>query len=355
MGHFVPFVLPEGDAVSFPFPCERADRRGDGVGPRGLRPPLPRGELRSAPARRLPRPPRTVTRPAVAAPSPSRARAYYELTKPGIAVFVMLTAGVAYYVGTGGRPSFAPLFHTLFGTVVATAGALALNQYIEREVDARMRRTAKRPLPSGRLRPAEALVFGLLLVVGGVIHLGLTVGALPALLTLASALAYNFVYTPLKPRSYSATFAGAFPGAMPALIGWTAATGAVSLGGLVLFAVAFLWQLPHVLALAWLLREDYQRAGFLLTPPSDTDGRVIGNQLILYSAALIPVSLAPTLVGLTGPVYFAGALVLGSVVLWWSWRARTAMSNASVRRVFFGSLAYQPLLLGLMLLDTVRV
>jgi heme o synthase len=296
--------------------------------------------------------PRTVTD---APPRASRMRAYYELTKPGIAGFVMMTAGVAFFVGAGGRAAFVPLLHTLIGTLVATAGALALNQYLEREVDARMKRTRTRPLPSGRLRPAEALVFGTLLVAGGVVHLGLTVGVLPAALTLASALAYNFVYTPLKPRSYAATFAGAFPGAMPALIGWSAATGTITLGGFALFAVAFLWQLPHVLALAWLLREDYLRAGFLLTPPADADGRIIGDQMILYSTALIPVSLVPTLLGITGGIYFFGALVLGGVVLWWSIRARMAMSNATVRRVFLGSLAYQPLLLGLMLIDTVRV
>jgi heme o synthase len=294
------------------------------------------------------------TTESVAPPTPSRIRAYYELTKPGIAAFVMITAGVAYYVGAAGDAAFVPVFHTLFGTVVATAGALALNQFLERKVDATMRRTARRPLPSGRLRPVEALVFGVILVVGGVLHLGLTVGWLPALLTLASAIGYNFVYTPLKPRSYAATFAGAFPGAMPALIGWSAATGSVSLGGLVLFGVAFLWQLPHVLALAWLLRADYLRAGFLLTPPVDDGGRTIGNQMVLYSAILVPASLAPTLIGLTGWVYFGGALLLGGIVLWWSVQARIAMSNATVRRVFLGSLAYQPLLLGLMLLDTVR-
>ncbi len=293
--------------------------------------------------------------PRASSPARARARAYYELTKPGIAGFVMITAGVAYWVGAGGRAAFLPVFHTLFGTVVATAGALALNQYLERKVDARMRRTASRPLPSGRLLPAEALGFGSLLVVGGVLHLWFTVGALPALLTLASAVAYNFIYTPLKPRSYAATFAGAFPGAFPALIGWSAATGGVELGGIILFGIAFLWQLPHVLALAWLLREDYQRAGFLLTPPADAEGRVIGNQMTLYSAVLIPASLAPTLVGLTGWIYFSGALLLGGIVLWWTLQARAAMSNASVRKVFLGSLAYQPLLLGLMLVDTVRI
>lgn len=288
------------------------------------------------------------------APRAPRLRAYYELTKPGIAGFVMLTAGVAFYVGAGGRAELLPLVHTLVGTVVATAGALALNQFIERQVDARMHRTRTRPLPSGRLKPVEALVFGLLLIAGGVTHLWVTVGWLPAALTLASALGYNFIYTPLKPRSYAATFAGAFPGAMPALIGWTAATGQITIGAMVLFAIAFLWQLPHVLALAWLLREDYRRAGFLLTPP-DPDGRIIGRQMVLYSVILVPFSLVPTFLDLTGFIYLGGAVVLGSVVTWWSIQAMRGMSNDRVRRVFLGSLAYQPLLLGLMLLDTVRV
>lgn len=288
------------------------------------------------------------------APRAPRLRAYWELTKPGIAGFVMLTAGVSFYVASGGRAELLPVLHTLVGVVVATSGALALNQYIERKVDARMHRTRTRPLPSGRLRPVEALAFGVLLVAAGVIHLGVTVGWLAAGLTLASAVGYNFIYTPLKPRSYAATFAGAFPGAMPALIGWAAATGTISLGGMVLFAIAFLWQLPHVLALAWLLREDYQRAGFLLTPP-DPDGGVIGRQMVLYSAVLVPFSLVPTPLGLTGNIYLVGALVLGGIVTWWSVQAMQEMSGARVRKVFLGSLAYQPLLLGLMLLDTVRV
>lgn len=292
--------------------------------------------------------------PPPARETPSRIRAYYELTKPGIAFFVMLTAGVSYWVGARGAIAAIPLIHTLLGTVVATAGALALNQYIEREVDSRMKRTRNRPLPSKRLRPAEGLIFGLLLVAGGCAHLWATVGLLPAALTLASAGAYNLVYTPLKSRSYVATFAGAFPGAMPALIGWSAATGQVTLGAFVLFAIAFLWQLPHVLALSWLLREDYARAGFLLAPP-DPEGRLIGRQMVLNSAVLIPVSLAPTLLGLTGSIYLAGALGLGIVALVWSIQAMRDMSNEKVRRVFLGSLAYQPLLLALMVLDTTGV
>ncbi len=284
----------------------------------------------------------------------SRARAFYELTKPGIALFAMMTAGVAYYVSERGSAELVPVFHTLLGTVLATAGALALNQYLERDLDALMQRTRRRPIPSGRLRPRDALLFGLLLVVGGAAHLWATVGVLPALLTLGSAAAYNLVYTPLKPRSHTATFAGAVPGAMPALIGWSAASGSIAPGAVALFGIAFVWQIPHVLALAWLLREDYARAGFLLSPPADADGKMIGRLMIVYSAALIAVSVVPTALGLTGIIYLVGAFLLGVGFLWRTIRASREMSRPAVRAVFLGSLAYQPLLLGLMLADTVR-
>jgi protoheme IX farnesyltransferase len=285
----------------------------------------------------------------------SRARAYYELTKPGIAVFAMMTAGVAFYVSSGGSADPVDVFHTLLGTVLATAGALALNQYLERDLDALMHRTRARPLPSGRLRPREALVFGLLLVTGGVAHLWATVGPLPAMLTLGSAAAYNLVYTPLKSRSHTSTFAGAVPGAMPALIGWSASSGSIDPGALALFGIAFIWQIPHVLALAWLLREDYARAGFLLSPPAGEDGKMIGRLMIVYSAALIAVSMVPTALGLTGTIYLIGAFLVGLAFLWRCVSAWREMTRAAVRGVFLGSLAYQPLLLGLMLLDTVRV
>jgi protoheme IX farnesyltransferase len=282
----------------------------------------------------------------------ARVRAFYELTKPGIAFFVMMTAGVCYAVASDDGVAVVALLHTLIGVAVATGGALALNQYLERDVDRKMRRTAGRPIPSGRLGAGEALGFGLALVVLGVGHLALTVGALPALLTLSSAALYTLVYTPLKPRSYLATFAGAFPGAMPALIGWSAATGSVSFGALVLFTMAFLWQLPHVLALAWVLREDYERAGFLLAP-IDPDGRKLGMQLVVWTAVLLVVSLIPTAIGLAGFLYLGGAVVLGGVLLSWSVAARMDMTRDRVRKVFLGSLGYQPLLLGILLLDTV--
>src|SRR5262245_56107074 len=244
-----------------------------------------------------------------------RLTAYYELTKPGITAFVVITAGVSYYVAAAGRPPLVQLLHTLLGTLMGTGGALALNQYVEREVDARMVRTRSRPIPSGRMAPREALAFGALMLAVGVGYLWALVGWLPALLTAASAASYLWAYTPLKSRSYLATLVGAVPGALPALIGWSAATGRIELGATVLFAIAFLWQLPHVLALAWLLREDYERAGFFMTPPTDASGARIGKHMVYHSSSLLLVSIFPSLLGLTGVIYMGGALLLGVALL----------------------------------------
>lgn len=295
----------------------------------------------------------TPTRPPASPGGPLRLRAFYELTKPGIAGFVMITAGVAFVLGNEGRTELVPLLHTLLGTLLGTGGALALNQYVERDVDALMKRTRSRPLPSGRLRPGEALGFGAFLTAAGVGHLWFWMGWLPALLTLASAVVYVAVYTPLKTRSSLSTWAGAFPGSAPALIGWSAATGDLSVPALAFFVTMFIWQLPHVVALAWLLREDYARARFFLIPAGLPDGgdTWTGRQLVLYSVLLVPASLTLTPLGVTGWVYFWGALVLGLVLLAWSVAALRSMSKATVRRVFLGSLAYHPLLLTLMLLD----
>ena len=284
-----------------------------------------------------------------------RASSYYELTKPGIAGFVTILAGVSFYVASHGRAELAPMLHTLAGTALATAGALALNQYAEREVDGRMTRTRTRPLPSGRMAPREALGFGALLLALGVGYLAATVGWLPSALTALSAAAYLLAYTPLKSRSYMATLVGAFPGAFPALIGWTAATGRIELGGMVLFGIAFLWQLPHVLALAWLLREDYARVGFFLTPPTDPSGRRIGRHMVYHSVSLLGLSAFPTLLGLTGGVYVAGALALGLVMLGLAAAAAADMTRLRARRVFLFSLLYPPVLMVLLLVDTVRV
>jgi protoheme IX farnesyltransferase len=285
----------------------------------------------------------------------SHAAALYELTKPGIAGYVMITTGVAYYVAARGAVDWMILLHTLFGTVLATGGALALNQFIEREADALMHRTRGRPIPSGRLPAWQALAFGLFLLVAGLGHTWFWVGARPAALTLLSAVVYNLVYTPLKPRSYLATLAGAIPGAMPALIGWSAAVDRLDTGAAVLFGIAFLWQLPHVLGLAWMLREDYERAGFLLMPPTDPEGRTVGPKMLGYSIVLIPMSVAPTALGYTGIIYATGAAILGSALVLASLACIRDMNTKTARRVFLGSLAYHPLISILMILDTVRI
>ena len=281
-------------------------------------------------------------------------RAYAELTKPGIALYVTLLAGVAFLLAGGADAGWDRLVHMVGGMALATAGALALNQYLERDVDRLMVRTRTRPLPSARVAPTGALVFGLGLFVTGVGWLWIALTPAAAVLTLLSGAAYNLVYTPLKRRSYLATLAGAVPGALPALIGWSAASGwALPTAAWVLFVVAYLWQMPHVLGLAWVLRADYARAGFHMTPPADAEGRIIGVHMILYAAALIPMSLLPTVIGLTGGLYFWGALLLGLWLLWLSVGAGREMSTRTARSVFLGSLLYQPLLLALLLVDGV--
>jgi protoheme IX farnesyltransferase len=279
-------------------------------------------------------------------------RPYYELTKPGIAGFVMITAGTSFFVAAGGRPDLLPVLHTLGGVGLATGGALALNQYVERDLDALMKRTRFRPIPSGRVSPGRARTWGLSLLVAGVAWLLLTLGWLPAALTALSAALYILLYTPLKRRSYLATLVGAVPGALPGLIGWSAATGGLELGGWILSAIFFLWQLPHVLALAWLLREDYKRVGFFLSPPTDPAGRRIGRHMVYHSISLLLVSVTPTLAGLTGGLFAVGALTLSAAMLATCVAAAHEMSLPSARRVFIASILYQPILLGLLLVDT---
>jgi heme o synthase len=285
--------------------------------------------------------------------SPSRFRAFYELTKPGIAGYVMVTAGASAYVGSAGTLELSTAIHTIVGTGLATGGALSLNQYVERDFDAIMTRTRNRPIPSARVTPMEALAFGTVLLMGGLVYLASMVGALPAALAAASAIVYHGVYTPLKLRSYTATLAGSVPGALPMLIGWTAATGTIDIGGLALFAIGYLWQLPHVLGLAWMLRADYARVGFKLIPQGGA--RAIGLQMVVATALLVPVSWTPTFLGLTGTAYLSGATVLGLAFLWRAIGASRDLTEAAARRVFFASLLYHPLLMFLMVLDTVRV
>ena len=219
-----------------------------------------------------------------------------------------------------------------------------LNQVYERDTDALMRRTRRRPLPDGRVAAGDARVFGLVLAGAGLALLAVTANALAALFALLTLITYLVVYTPMKRRSAAATLVGAVPGALPPLIGWAAASGSASLGGWTLFAIVFLWQIPHFMAIAWLYREDYGKAGFPMLPVVEPDGRRTGRQAVAYAVCLVPVSLAPAFIGVSGQVYFWTALVLGAALVWLAARFATSRTEASARALFFGSITYLPLI-----------
>jgi protoheme IX farnesyltransferase len=280
-----------------------------------------------------------------------RLAAYLELTKPRITFLIVLTAAAGFCLGTVGAINYLLLTHSMIGIALLSSGIATLNQYMERELDARMRRTSQRPLPSGRLLPLEACALGLALTVGAEIYLALLVNTLTALLGLSVIAGYLFLYTPLKTRTTLSTVVGAFPGAMPPLMGWTAARGTAGMEAWVLFAILFLWQFPHFLAIAWMYREDYERAGIVMLPVVEPEGRVTAQQIVIYTLLLVPVSLLPTLLGISGAVYFYGALLLGLLFLYSSIRAAISKSRQQARRLLLASVLYLPLLFGLMVLN----
>jgi protoheme IX farnesyltransferase len=239
----------------------------------------------------------------------------------------------------------------MFGIGLLSSGIATLNQYAERELDGLMRRTANRPLPAGKLAPWEALAFGAGITILAEAYLLVFVNPLTALLGLAVIAGYLFAYTPLKTRSSLSTLVGAFPGAVPPLIGWTAVRGSISLEGWVLFAILFLWQFPHFLAIAWMYREDYSRAGILMLPVVQPDGRVTAQQIVVYTLMLLPVSLLPVALGMSGRIYLYGAIALGLLFLYSSLRAAFSMSRQQARRLLLASVLYLPLLFILMVLN----
>jgi protoheme IX farnesyltransferase len=281
-----------------------------------------------------------------------RVAAYAELTKPRITFLIVLTSAAGFALASRSAIDYVALFRALLGIALLSSGIATLNQYAERDLDGLMRRTASRPLPSGKLAPWEALAFGAGLTVLAEIYLLVLVNPLSALLGLTVIAGYVFAYTPLKTRTTLSTLVGAFPGAMPPLIGWTAARGTISLEGWVLFAILFLWQFPHFLAIAWMYREDYGRAGILMLPVVEPDGRVTAQQIVVYTLMLLPVSLLPTVVGMSGRVYFVGAIVLGLLFLYSSLRAAFSMSRQQARRLLLASVLYLPLLFLLMVLNS---
>jgi protoheme IX farnesyltransferase len=273
------------------------------------------------------------------------------LTKPRVVLMVVATTFVGYYVAAPADADVLRLVHTLIGTALAAAGTLALNQFLERDVDARMVRTRHRPLPDGRLQPAEALVFGVLAAATGVGYVALAVSAATALVTAATSLLYLFGYTPLKRVTPLCLVLGAIPGALPPVTGWVAARGDLGVGAGVLFAIVFLWQLPHTLAIARLYRDDYARAGIRVLPVVDPQGASTERQIVLGCLALQVVGLLPTLVGLTGPVYFFGAMALGAVFVACGMAQAVAPSAVAARRLVLASVVYLPVLFALMALD----
>jgi len=283
----------------------------------------------------------------------SRAGAYVTLTKPDVSFLVLITTAAGYYMGARGPVNWLHLIHTVFGTMLIAGGTAALNHYIERDSDRLMRRTAARPLPSGVLKPRAALVYGMALCVGGAAYLYFAASALAAGLGVLTCLSYLLAYTPLKKRTVWATFVGAFPGAVPPMIGWVAASGRLDLGAWLLFAILFFWQFPHFHAIAWMYREDYARAGILMLPVVDQEGKRTFRQILVTAVALIGVSLLPAIAGMTGVFYFFGSLVLSLALLQVCLWAASAKTNLRAKWLMHATVLHIPLLLGLMVYDKI--
>ncbi len=284
-------------------------------------------------------------------PERSWVAVYCDLFKARLTFLVLVTTLVGFYLGSPGAVDYARLLHTILGTALVAAGASALNQLWEREHDARMRRTRERPLPSGRMRPATVLVIGCGAAATGLLYLGLAVNLTTCLLGAASLGTYVLVYTPLKRLTWLNTAVGAVPGGLPPLMGWTAARGQLTHEGWALFGILALWQLPHFMAIAWIYRDEYARAGFKMLSVVDPGGRRTGRQAVVQTLGLLPVSLSPFALNLAGPVYFAGALVLGLAFFYYALQFARQLTVPRARQLFYVSILYLPLLLGVMMLD----
>lgn len=285
--------------------------------------------------------------------SRSRAGAYVALTKPDVSFLVLITTAAGYYMGARGPVNWLHMLQTVFATMLIAAGTAALNHYIERESDRYMRRTASRPLPSGVLQPGQALAFGIALSVAGAIALYVVAGWLASALGVITCVGYLFAYTPLKKRTVWATFVGAFPGAIPPMIGWVAATGSLDRGAWLLFGILFLWQFPHFHAIAWMYREDYARAGIRMLPVVDPEGKRTFRQIIWTAVGLIGVSLLPSVLGLTGMMYFFGSLVVSLGLLQVCVWAASQRTNVRAKWLMHATVMHIPLLLGFMVYDKI--
>lgn len=287
-------------------------------------------------------------------------RDYVELTKPRITWLILMSTGIGYFFGLRGASNwwqflsnlhFWPLLHTLVGTGLIASGTAALNQWYERDADRLMRRTAQRPLPTGRVSANGALAFGILLSVAGFLELWLGVNLLAGSIGVFTLASYLFFYTPLKQRTWWSTTIGAIPGAMPPVIGYAAAAGTLTLQSSVLFAILFLWQFPHFYSIAWMYKEDYARAGIRMLPVVEPDCRSTARQILLYGMVLIPVSLLPGILGMSGRIYLVGALLLGLFYLYSGVRVTLERTLSRARGVLLTSVLYLPLIYGLMLID----
>lgn len=292
---------------------------------------------------------------ALASPIPSAVRGrlvdFYELTKPRMNFLVVVTTMVGYYMAAHGPADWLRVIYVLLGTALTAAGSSVFNQYVERSLDLRMRRTANRPLPAGRIKPADALLFGLALSLTGIAVLVLFVNVLTAVLGALTLLLYVFVYTPAKRWSSLCTIIGAIPGAIPPVMGFTAVQNAITPQALALFAILFFWQMPHFLAIAILYRDDYARGGFKMLPVVDKDMAMTGRQIILYSLSLVTISLMPALLNMAGVVYFAAALMLGIAFTGFGLVCARSKTRADARQLFLASIVYLPAVLAALMLD----
>lgn len=273
-----------------------------------------------------------------------------ELVKARLTLLVLVTTAVGFYLGSEPPIDYQLLFHTVFGTAAAAAGAAALNQWWERQADALMRRTMARPIPAGRMAPVQALLLGAALSVFGVVYLAIACNALSATLAAVTILVYIFAYTPLKRASTANTAVGAIPGAIPPMIGWAAARGDISAGAWTLFVIVFLWQMPHFFAIAWMCREDYSRAGFRMISSDDPTGERSASQSVFFCILLLVLAGLPAFVGLASYVYEAVELVLGGLFIVIAMRFLRLRTQSAARSLFLASIAYLPLLLAALVL-----
>jgi protoheme IX farnesyltransferase len=285
----------------------------------------------------------------------SWAAVFSELIKARLTFLVLLTTAVGFYLGMRGAMDWWLFLHALASTALLASGASALNQLLERNHDKHMRRTEDRPLPSGRMQPNTVLIFGALSISAGLIYMAAAVNLLTSLLGALTVCSYVFVYTPLKRVTTLNTVVGAIPGALPPLMGWTAARDALTAEGWALFAILFFWQLPHFFAIAWIYRDEYAKAGFVMLPIIDPEGHRTSRQAVSHTLGLLPISLCPVVFGMVGAVYLMGALLLGLAFIFCAIRFSRELSLASARSLFYASILYLPLLLVLMVVDKVKV